>query len=78
MILQEAPVYVTYATLSGSDMNMAGKFSMECPCGFTFMTPHGQDDAVAVAQLHVDRAHKSDYPQGLSRAEAITHLKEVK
>jgi len=31
-----------------------------------------------VAQLHVDRVHKSDYPQGLSRAEAVTHLKEVK
>ena len=78
MILQEAPVYATHATPSGSDMNMASKFSMECPCGFTFMTPHGQDDAVAVAQLHVDRVHKSDYPQGLSRAEAVKHLKEVK
>ena len=78
MILQEAPVYATHATRSGSDMNMASKFSMECPCGFTFTTPHGQDDAVAVAQLHIDRVHKSDYPQGLSRAEAVKHLKEVK
>ena len=77
MILQEASVYATHATPSGSDMNMASKFSMECPCGFTFMTPHGQDDAVAVLQLHVDRIHKADFPQGISRADVIAKLKEV-
>jgi hypothetical protein len=76
--MQEARVYTTHAALGGSDMNMASKLSVECPCGFTFMTRHGQDDAVAVVQLHIDRIHKSDYPQGISRAEAITHLKEVK
>jgi hypothetical protein len=59
-------------------MNMAGKLGAECPCGFSFVTPHGQDDAVAVVQLHVDRVHKADYPQGISRADVIAELKEVK
>jgi hypothetical protein len=76
--MQEARVYTTHAARSGGDMNMASKLGVECPCGFTFMTPHGQDDAVAVVQLLIDRIYKSDYLQGISRAEAITHLKEVK
>ena len=58
-------------------MNMANKLGAECPCGFSFKTPHGQDDAVAVVQLHVDRVHKKDYPNGLSRADALKELKEV-
>jgi hypothetical protein len=60
------------------DVNMANKLGVDCPCGFSFVTPHGQEDAVAVVQLHVDRVHKADYPKGISRAEALTHLKEVK
>jgi len=75
MVLQEVPVYATHTLNVCSDMDMATKLSMECPCGFSFVTPHGEDDAVAVAQLHVERAHKADYPQGISRAEALTHLK---
>jgi hypothetical protein len=75
--MQEARVYATYATRSLGEMNMASKLGVECPCGFTFATPHGQDDAVAVVQLHIDRIHKSDYPRGISRAEVITQLKEV-
>jgi hypothetical protein len=53
---------------------MANQYAADCPCGFTFVTPHGEDDAVAIIQLHVDRVHKKDYPQGISRAEALTHL----
>jgi hypothetical protein len=78
LIMQEVRVYTAHATPNGSDMNMAGKLGAECPCGFSFVTPHGQDDAVAVVQLHVDRVHKADYPQGISRADAIAELKEVK
>jgi hypothetical protein len=78
MVLQEIPVYTIDALSVSSDMDMATKLSMECPCGFSFVTPHGEDDAVAVAQLHVERVHKADYPQGISRAEALTHLKSVK
>jgi len=78
MVLQEARVYPTHALNGSSDMDMATKLSMECPCGFSLVTPHGEDDAVAVAQLHVERIHKADYPKGISRAEALTHLKEVK
>jgi hypothetical protein len=77
VIMQEARVYATHATTTPGEMNMASKLGAECPCGFTFATPHGQDDAVAVLQLHIDRIHKSDYPQGISRAEAITHLREA-
>jgi hypothetical protein len=57
---------------------MGGKLGAECPCGFSFVTPHGQDDAVAVVQQHVERIHKADYPQGILRAEIIGELKEVK
>jgi hypothetical protein len=78
LIMQEAQVYTAHATPSGSDKNMAGKLGAECPCGFSFVTPHGQDDAVAVLQLHVNRVHKADYPQGISRADVIAKLKEVK
>ena len=78
MVLQEVPVYAMHALNGSSELDMATKLSMECPCGFSFVTPHGEDDAVAVAQLHVERVHKADYPQGISRAEALTHLKSVK
>ena len=57
---------------------MEKKLAGDCPCGFSFVTPHGEDDAVAVTQLHVDRIHKKDYPNGISRTEALKHIKEVK
>lgn len=57
---------------------MAKKLGVTCPCGFSFVTPHGEDDAVAVAQLHIERIHKKDYPRGISRAEALKQIKEVK
>ena len=56
---------------------MTGKLGAECPCGFNFATPHGEDDAVAVIQLHIDRIHKNDFPNGVTRTEAMTHIKEV-
>ena len=46
-------------------------------CGFSFSTPHGEDDAVAVAQYHVSRIHKKEYPNGVSRAEALKMIKNV-
>ena len=55
---------------------MAKTFVGTCPCGFTFTTPHGQDDAVAVMQNHVERIHKKDFPKGLSKAEALKDIKE--
>ena len=55
---------------------MAKKLSGVCPCGFSFVTPHGEDDAVAVMQYHVK--HKKDYPNGLTRAQALEDIKEVK
>jgi len=54
------------------------KLGVECPCGFSFVTPHGEDDAVAVVQLHLERIHKKDFPQGISRTEALKQIKEVK
>jgi len=56
---------------------MVKKFMVECPCGFSFTTPHGEDDAVAVVQLHVQRIHKKDFPQGVSREEALKSIKEI-
>jgi hypothetical protein len=57
---------------------MAKKLMGECPCGFSFITPHGEDDAVAVVQLHINRIHKKDFPKGVSKADAMKHVKEVK
>jgi len=57
---------------------MAKKLGTTCPCGFSFVTPHGEDDAIAVVQQHVERIHKKDYPKGISRAEALKEIKEVK
>jgi hypothetical protein len=57
---------------------MAKMLGANCPCGFSFSTPHGEDDAVAVVQLHVQRIHKKDYPNGISRAEALKEIKEMK
>jgi hypothetical protein len=58
--MQEAQVYATRSWRNGSEMTMAGKLGAECPCGLSFATPHGQDDAVAVIQQHVGRIDKAD------------------
>jgi len=57
---------------------LAKKLGVECPCGFSFVTPHGEDDAVAVTQLHIQRIHKKEFPRGVSREEALKQIKEVK
>lgn len=56
---------------------MAGKLGASCPCGFEFSTPHGEDDAVAIVQMHVKRIHAKDYPNGVSRSEALKELKKM-
>ena len=68
---------MTQAASYGGDLHMATKLGADCPCGFSFETPHGQDDAVAIVQDHVERIHKKDYPNGLSRADALKEIKEV-
>ena len=78
IVLQEAQVYARHATHRDSEVDMVNKLSVDCPCGFSFVTPHGEEDALAVVQLHIDRVHKADYPQGISRADALAHIKEVK
>jgi len=34
-------------------------------------------DAVAVVQLHIERIHKKDYPNGISRTDALKEIKEA-
>ncbi|HUI23648.1 MAG TPA: hypothetical protein VLY82_04570 [Nitrososphaerales archaeon] len=51
---------------------MAGEFGTDCPCGFTFTTPHGQEDAVAIVQLHLRRVHGK---ANASREEALAAIK---
>jgi hypothetical protein len=58
-------------------LNSATKLMGECPCGFQFTTPHGQDDAVAVLMNHVERIHKKDMPKGVTRTEALKLIKPV-
>lgn len=57
---------------------MAKKMMGECPCGFSFVTPHGEDDAVKVMQYHIQLIHKEDYPKGITKAEAMEHIKQAK
>jgi len=56
---------------------MAKKLTGICPCGFSFTTPHGEDDAVAVMRYHVKLLHEKEYPNGQTRAEVMEHIKEV-
>ena len=56
---------------------MAKKITGVCRCGFSFVTPHGEDDAVAVMQYHVKRVHKKEYPNIATRAQALEDIKEV-
>ena len=57
---------------------MAKKLMGECPCGFSFVTPHGEDDAVAVMQYHLKLIHKKEFPKGATKAETLKQIKEVK
>ena len=57
---------------------MAKKLTGICPCGFSFVTPHGEDDAVAVMQYHAKLLHKKEYPNGATKEQALKYIKEVK
>ncbi len=39
---------------------MTLKWIVECPCGFSFSTPHGKDEALAILRIHEQRIHKND------------------
>lgn len=40
--------------------------------------PHGEDDAAAMLEYHIERIHKKDCPKGLPKSEAMKHTKEAK
>ncbi len=46
-----------------------------CPCGAEFKT-HTEDEIVEHVSMHVKSAHRKDYPQGISRPEALKMVKE--
>ena len=52
---------------------MDEKLGVDCDCGFSMTTPHGQDDAVAVVQLHIQRIHP-DIPA--TRETALSFIKK--
>jgi hypothetical protein len=54
---------------------MAKKLSGVCPCGFRFVTPHGEDDTVAVIQYHVKLVHKKEYPKRTHKSPSIGRYK---
>ena len=59
------------------EVRLMGKsLTGSCPCGFSFKTPAGKEDAIATLQDHVARNHKDKYPKGLSRTEATEEIKE--
>jgi len=59
-------------------MFMAEKFTGICPCGFSFTTPAGEEDTVAVMKYHAKLQHKKDYPNGATTAEPMKYIKKVK
>lgn len=59
-------------------MFLAEKFTGICPCGFSFTTPAGEDDAVAVMKYHAKLQHKKEHPNGATTAEAMKYIKKVK
>lgn len=48
---------------------------VDCACGSEYSTPHGEDDAVAFVQWHVQQVHPDDYPNGISAADARSLVK---
>ena len=56
---------------------MAKKITGVCRCGFSFVTPHGEDDARAVMQYHVKRVHKKEYLNRVTGAQALEDVGEV-
>ncbi len=55
-----------------SSFAMGKNLGADCPCGFTFTTPHGEADAIAVVQLHLQRVHGKPNP---TREEAKAAIK---
>jgi hypothetical protein len=58
-------------------LSLGEKLSGTCPCGFSFFTPFGESEAVEVMQNHVKRIHLKDYPNGVTKAEAMKHIKQA-
>lgn len=50
---------------------MTNNLGVDCPCGFTFTTPHGEADAIAVVQLHLQRVHGRSNPSSEEAKAAI-------
>lgn len=57
---------------AGLVLRMARRLGTDCPCGFSFTTPHGEEDAVAVVQMHLRRVHGK---VNVSREEALAAVK---
>ncbi|MBI4278528.1 MAG: DUF1059 domain-containing protein [Armatimonadetes bacterium] len=47
-----------------------------CPCGFEAKT-HSADELVKLVQVHVQEVHKQDYPQGITREQVMSMVKDV-
>jgi len=52
---------------------MPEKLGVDCPCGFTFTTPHGEEDAAAVVQFHAQRIHGKSIS---TREEALASVRK--
>jgi hypothetical protein len=48
----------------------------DCPCGFSFLTRHDEEDAVAMLQYHIQRIHKKEYPIGVTKTQAMEPIKK--
>ncbi len=60
----------------GRERSMDAMQMVTCPCGAEFKT-HTVEEAVEHAILHVKSVHPNDFPQGLSRDEALKMVREV-
>ncbi len=50
----------------------------QCPCGYDFGIFSEEKDAIAAVRLHFEHFHNDFLPFGITKAEALSLLKETK
>jgi hypothetical protein len=54
------------------------KLRGQCPCGHVFDTFNDEQTAIVEVRLHFEQFHKDFLPFGITNAEALALLKEVR
>ncbi len=57
---------------------MKKNFRGQCPCGYDFGIFSEEKEAIAAVRLHFEHFHNEFLPFGITKAEALSLLKETK